>query len=122
MELVTPQDRLVGFTRLSLPAGPSFVPELGSSAVIRELRVYAPRFPRATRCISPPTPGAGSTLTGGGFFRGPKRRVLPASELFPRSARGRITAGSDLRMASYISIASFQLSAVSYQPELTRVA
>jgi len=40
IELTTPQDRLVGFTRLSLPRAPSFVPELGASAVIRELRVY----------------------------------------------------------------------------------
>jgi len=40
LELVTPQDRVVGFLRLSLPAGRSFVAELGASAVIRELHVY----------------------------------------------------------------------------------
>jgi elongator complex protein 3 len=40
LELCTPEDRVVAFLRLSLPAQPSFVPELGRSAVIRELHVY----------------------------------------------------------------------------------
>ncbi|MFH0947349.1 MAG: tRNA uridine(34) 5-carboxymethylaminomethyl modification radical SAM/GNAT enzyme Elp3 [Planctomycetota bacterium] len=37
---VTPADELVGFLRLSLPARPSRVAELGGSAVIREVHVY----------------------------------------------------------------------------------
>lgn len=40
LELTTPEDRLVGFLRLSLPRAASFVPELGRSAVIREVHVY----------------------------------------------------------------------------------
>jgi len=40
IELVTPEDRLVAFLRLSLPTELSFVAELGASAVIRELHVY----------------------------------------------------------------------------------
>lgn len=40
VELVTPEDRIVGFVRLSLPYAPSFVPELGASAIIREVHVY----------------------------------------------------------------------------------
>ena len=40
LELVTPEDRIVGFLRLSLPAAPSFVEELGRSALVRELHVY----------------------------------------------------------------------------------
>lgn len=40
IELTTPDDKLVGFVRLSLPKSPSFVTELSASAVIRELRVY----------------------------------------------------------------------------------
>ena len=40
LELVTPQDRIVGFVRLSLPKDPSFVAELGRHALVRELHVY----------------------------------------------------------------------------------
>jgi elongator complex protein 3 len=37
---VTPEDQLVALARLSLPAAVSFVPELGASALLRELHVY----------------------------------------------------------------------------------
>jgi len=40
LEFVTPNDRLVGFLRLSLPREKSFVEELGDSAIIREVHVY----------------------------------------------------------------------------------
>ena len=40
LEMLTPEDRLLAFLRLSLPAHASFVAELGTSAVIRELHVY----------------------------------------------------------------------------------
>lgn len=40
LELVTDRDRIVGFLRLSLPEAPSFMEELGSSALVRELHVY----------------------------------------------------------------------------------
>jgi elongator complex protein 3 len=40
LELCTPEDRLVGFVRLSLPERTSFVAEIAGSAVIRELHVY----------------------------------------------------------------------------------
>ncbi len=40
LEWVTPDDRLLAFLRLSLPSRASFVAELGTSAVIRELHVY----------------------------------------------------------------------------------
>jgi elongator complex protein 3 len=40
IELSDARDRLAGFVRLSLPSAPSFVAELGHSAVIRELHVY----------------------------------------------------------------------------------
>lgn len=40
LELLTPDERLAGFLRLSLPEAPSFVPELGASAIIREVHVY----------------------------------------------------------------------------------
>jgi elongator complex protein 3 len=40
LEFVTPEERIVGFLRLSLPREKSFVPELGASAVIREVHVY----------------------------------------------------------------------------------
>jgi len=40
LELVTPDDQLLGFCRLSLPKQPGFIPELAHSALIRELHVY----------------------------------------------------------------------------------
>jgi elongator complex protein 3 len=49
LEYATPDDRLVAFLRLSLPAGPSFVGELSRSAVIRELHVYGASLPLGAR-------------------------------------------------------------------------
>ena len=40
LELVTPEDRIVGFLRLSFPDAAPFVPELEGSALVRELHVY----------------------------------------------------------------------------------
>ncbi len=40
LELVTPDDRIVGFLRLCLPKAPSFVAELADHALVRELHVY----------------------------------------------------------------------------------
>ena len=40
LELVTPEDRIVGFLRLSLPSEKSFVAEIAGSAMIREVHVY----------------------------------------------------------------------------------
>lgn len=40
LEIVTVEDELVAFVRLSLPSKTSFVEELGASAVIREVHVY----------------------------------------------------------------------------------
>jgi len=40
LEWVTPEDRIVGFLRLSLPDEESFVPELARHALVRELHVY----------------------------------------------------------------------------------
>ena len=40
LEITTEDDRLVAFLRLLLPRDASFVPELGRSALIRELHVY----------------------------------------------------------------------------------
>jgi len=40
IELVTPDDRILGFCRLALPAADSFIPELASAALLREVHVY----------------------------------------------------------------------------------
>jgi elongator complex protein 3 len=40
LELVTATDQIVAFVRLSLPREPSFIPELGANAIVRELHVY----------------------------------------------------------------------------------
>jgi len=40
LEFVTPDDRIVGFLRLTLPSGPSFIEELEEHALVRELHVY----------------------------------------------------------------------------------
>ena len=42
IQVVTPENRIVAFLRLSLPSNPSFLPELGPNAIIRELHVYGP--------------------------------------------------------------------------------
>lgn len=49
LEWVTPDDRVAAFLRLSLPREPSFVPELGAAAVVRELHVYGPSLPFSER-------------------------------------------------------------------------
>jgi elongator complex protein 3 len=40
LQMVTPDDQLVGFLRLCLPLAASFIEELGNSALIREVHVY----------------------------------------------------------------------------------
>jgi len=40
IEFVTDDDKILGFCRLSLPNGPSFVAEIARSALLRELHVY----------------------------------------------------------------------------------
>jgi elongator complex protein 3 len=40
LELVTAEDRIVGFLRLCLPEQSSFIEELGTNALVRELHVY----------------------------------------------------------------------------------
>ncbi len=40
LSYVTEDDRLAGFLRLALPDSPSFIEELGDSAVVREVHVY----------------------------------------------------------------------------------
>jgi elongator complex protein 3 len=49
LEYVTPEDRLVGFLRLHLPAAPASIDELGSSALIREVHVYGASLPLGER-------------------------------------------------------------------------
>jgi elongator complex protein 3 len=80
LELVTPEDRIVAFVRLALPAAPSFVPELGSSAVIRELHVYGP------------TAGLGEASGGRPQHGGLGRRLVEA-------ARARAVAAGHTRLA-----------------------
>jgi elongator complex protein 3 len=40
IEFVTDDDRILGFCRLSLPRAPSFMAEIASSALLREVHVY----------------------------------------------------------------------------------
>lgn len=49
LQFVTPDDRLVGFLRLSLPTQKSFLEELRSSALIREVHVYGEALPLGAR-------------------------------------------------------------------------
>lgn len=42
IEAVTPDDRLAGFLRLSLPHGPGFIEEIEGAAMIRQVQVYGP--------------------------------------------------------------------------------
>jgi elongator complex protein 3 len=74
LELVTPEDRIAAFLRLSLPRERSFVGELGESALIRELHVYGPSLPLHLRAAGAPQ------------HAGLGRRLLASAA---RSARGR---------------------------------
>jgi len=40
LQFITPQHKIAAFLRLRLPEEPSFIPELGNSALIREVHVY----------------------------------------------------------------------------------
>jgi len=74
LELVTPDDRIVAFLRLALPGEPSFVAELGRSAIVRELHVYG----GAVRIGGPADRRA--------QHRGLGRRLLEAAALRARAA------------------------------------
>jgi elongator complex protein 3 len=67
LEMVTPDDRLLAFLRLSLPTRASFVAELGRSAVIRELHVYGG------------VAGIGERAPGTAQHRGLGRRLVAAA-------------------------------------------
>jgi elongator complex protein 3 len=54
LEWVTPEDRIAGFLRLSLPARASVLPELGASALVRELHVYGPSLALRSRAAGTP--------------------------------------------------------------------
>lgn len=49
LQFVTPDERLVGFLRLSLPTQNSFIEELQASALIREVHVYGEALPFGAR-------------------------------------------------------------------------
>jgi elongator complex protein 3 len=54
LEWVTPEDRIAGFLRLSLPERASALPELGASALVRELHVYGPSLALRSRAAGTP--------------------------------------------------------------------
>ena len=49
LELVTPQDQIIGFLRLALPEAVSFCEEIAASALIREVHVYGGALDLGTR-------------------------------------------------------------------------
>jgi elongator complex protein 3 len=49
LQIVTPDDKLLAFLRLSLPTTTSFIPELANSAMIREVHVYGQVSPLGER-------------------------------------------------------------------------
>ena len=54
LELLTPDDRVVAFLRLSLPRERSFIDEIAGSAVIRELHVYGAALALGTQHATRP--------------------------------------------------------------------
>jgi elongator complex protein 3 len=74
LELVTQEDRIVGFLRLSLPAEPSFVEELGGAALVRELHVYGAAV------------GIGRAAEGRAQHRGLGARLLNEAARLARAA------------------------------------
>ncbi|MAG33615.1 MAG: tRNA uridine(34) 5-carboxymethylaminomethyl modification radical SAM/GNAT enzyme Elp3 [Deltaproteobacteria bacterium] len=73
MELVTEEDRIVAFLRLSLPNGMSFVEELADHALVRELHVYG----GVVRI--------GAEAQGAAQHRGLGARLLAAAEIRARA-------------------------------------
>ena len=49
LEFSAPGDRIVGFLRLALPAGPGHIDEIAASALIREVHVYGGALPLGER-------------------------------------------------------------------------
>jgi elongator complex protein 3 len=79
LELTTPDDRIVGFLRLSLPHEKSFVAELGDSALIREVHVYGTAL------------GIGERHAGRAQHRGVGTRLLDESiRIATRAGRARL--------------------------------
>jgi elongator complex protein 3 len=74
LELVTDTDRIVGFLRLSLPGAPSFLDELGTNAIVRELHVYGGAV------------AIGGEAEGRAQHRGLGARLLEAAALRARAA------------------------------------
>jgi elongator complex protein 3 len=74
LELVTESDRIVGFLRLSLPSEDSFIEELGSNALVRELHVYGGSV------------AIGAESAGRAQHRGFGARLLDAAEAIARAA------------------------------------
>jgi len=62
LELVDEGDRLTAFLRLRLPRAPSFIDELGDSAIVRELHVYGQALPLGARAGAPQHRGLGARL------------------------------------------------------------
>ncbi|MFO0691488.1 MAG: tRNA uridine(34) 5-carboxymethylaminomethyl modification radical SAM/GNAT enzyme Elp3 [Myxococcota bacterium] len=74
LELVTADDRIVAFLRLSLPGSRSFVEELGDHAIVRELHVYGGAV------------GIGAEAAGRAQHRGFGARLLEAAAERARAA------------------------------------
>ncbi|MGH0034474.1 MAG: elongator complex protein 3 [Myxococcota bacterium] len=72
LEWVTPDDRLLGFLRLSLPVGPApgvLADELGSNAIIREVHVYGPALALGARGGEAQHRGLGARLVAAAAAR-----------------------------------------------------
>ena len=73
LELTTPEDRIVGFLRLSLPKVDGFIEELSGRALVRELHVYGAAV------------SIGSSAGGRAQHRGLGARLLEAAERIART-------------------------------------
>ncbi len=73
LEFVTPEDRIVGFLRLSLPKADGFIEELCGRALVRELHIYGGAV------------SIGSDAGGRAQHRGLGARLLDAAERIARA-------------------------------------
>jgi elongator complex protein 3 len=73
LEYVTPEDRIVGFLRLSLPKADGYIEELGGRALVRELHIYGGAV------------SIGSDAGGRAQHRGLGARLLDVAERIARA-------------------------------------
>jgi len=101
LEALTPEGRLVGFLRLSLPRLPGGIPEIAASALIREVHVYGSLV------------GLGESRAGAAQHQGLGQRLVAAAV-----ERARRAGFADLAVISAVGTRGYYRSLGFFDGEL----